>query len=179
MGNNPMEELFLVEPQEGYKEAFVKMVEEYGAVGEEYYFEMYKKALSDFKGYIQKLIEDRQGCEGWVPTNTFWLTNTSGEIAGVVRIRMSLEHDYVKKYAGHIGYDIAPLSRKKGYGFTLLKLALEKAKRLQFDKVLLTCDDDNVASRRIIEKNKGIFESTIMLNEKNKVLRRYWITLSD
>ena len=129
-----MKELFLVEPQEGYKEGFLKMVEEYRAFGEKEYFDMYKEAISDFKGYVLKLNDN-------------------------------------------IGYDISPLSRKRGYGITLLKLALEKATMINLDKVLITCDDDNIASKRIIENNGGIFESKIFKEENKKELRRYWITL--
>lgn len=44
-------------------------------------------------------------------------------------------------------------------------------------KVLITCDDDNIASKRIIENNGGIFESQILKEENQKQLRRYWIAL--
>lgn len=173
-----MKELFLVEPQERHKKGFDKMVEEYWAFGEKDYFDMYKEAISDFKGYVQKLNDNTKGCEGWVPTNTYWLTNMNDEILGVVRIRTSLDNEFVRKFAGHIGYDISPLSRGKGYGMTLLKLAIEKAAMIiNIDKVLITCDDDNIASKRIIENNGGIFESMILKEESEKQLRRYWIKL--
>lgn len=172
-----MKGLFLVEPQERYIEEFVKMVEEYRAFGEKDYFDMYKEAIGDFKGYVIKLNDNTKVCEGWVPTCTFWLTNMNDEILGVVRIRTSLNHEFVRKFAGHIGYDISPLSRRRDYGMILLKLALEKAAMINLDKVLITCDDDNIASKRIIENNGGIFESEIFKEEKNKQLRRYWITL--
>jgi len=177
MGELPMKGLFLVEPQERYKEGFEKMVEEYRAFGEKDYFDMYKDALSNFKGYVQKLNDNIKECDGWVPTCTFWLTNMNDEILGVVRIRTSLDNEFVRKFAGHIGYDISPLSRKRGYGIILLKLALEKAVMINLDKVLITCDDDNIASKKIIENNGGIFESKILKDENNKQLRRYWITL--
>lgn len=172
-----MKELFLIEPQERYKEGFEKMVEEYRSFGEKDYFDMYKEAISDFKGYVQKLNDNTKVCEGWVPSHTFWLTNMNDEILGVVRIRTSLNHEFVRKFAGHIGYDISPLSRRRGYGMTLLKLALEKAAMINLGKVLITCDNDNVASKRIIENNGGIFESQILKEENQKQLRRYWITL--
>jgi len=171
-----MKDLFLVEPQERYKEGFKKMVEEYRAFGEKEYFEMYKEAISDFKGYVLKLKDNIKGCDGWVPSYTFWLTNMNEKILGGVRIRTSLNNEFVRKFAGHIGYDISPLSRRQGYGMTILKLALEKAAMIHLDKVLITCDDDNIASKRIIENNGGIFESEISKEEKNKQLRRYWIT---
>ena len=172
-----MKELFLVEPQERYKEGFQLMVEEYRAFGEKDYFDMYKEAISDFKGYVIKLNDNMKGCDGWVLTCTFWLTNMNDVILGVVRIRTSLNHEFVRRFAGHIGYDISPLSRRRGYGMALLKLALEKAAMINLDKVLITCDDDNIASKRIIENNGGLFESEIFKEEENKQMRRYWITL--
>jgi len=175
-----MKELFIVEPQERYKEGFEKMVDEYRVHGEKEYFEMYKEALSDFKGYVLKLNDNAKGIgllDGWVPSYTYWLTNIEDEILGVVRIRTSLNNEFVRKFAGHIGYDIAPLSRRKGYGNTLLKLALQKAAMIKLDKILITCDADNIGSKRIIESNGGIFESEIFKEEKNKQLRRYWIAL--
>ena len=60
---------------------------------------------------------------------------------------------------------------------TLLKLALEKAAMINLDKVLITCDDDNIASTKIIENNGGIFESKIFKEANKKQLRRYWITI--
>ena len=136
-----------------------------------------KKLSDDFKGYVLKLKDNTQQCDGWVPTNTFWLTNMNDEILGVVRIRTSLNHEFVRKFAGHIGYDISPLSRRRGYGMTLLKLALEKAAMINLDKVLITCDDDNIASTKINENNGGIFESKIFKEANKKQLRRYWITI--
>jgi predicted acetyltransferase len=59
--------------------------------------------------------------------------------------------------------------RQKGYGNTILKLGLKKAKELGFDKLLLTCDETNISSNKIIIKNGGVLESTI--NGR----KRYWI----
>jgi len=180
MEGTVMKELFLVVPQVRYKEGFEKMVEEYKAFGEEEYFDLYKGAISDFKGYVLKLNGDTKEYDGygWVPTYNFWLTNMNNEILGVVRIRTSLINESVRIFAGHIDYDISPLSRRRGYGTTLLKLALEKAATMfKLDKVLITCDDDNIASKKIIENNGGIFESKILKEENERQRIRYWITL--
>ena len=52
---------------------------------------------------------------------------------------------------GHIGYDIAPSFRGRGYGKQMLKFALIEAKKLGITKVLITANEDNYASRRVIE----------------------------
>jgi len=175
-----MKELLLVDPQERYANGFKKMVEEYRLFGEKKYFEVYREALDDFNGYVLKLNNNAKGVDlpdGWVPAYTFWLTDVGDEIFGVVRIRTSLNNEWVKRIAGHIGYDISPLSRGKGYGNLLLKLALEKAATIKLDKVLITCSDDNIASKRIIENNGGVFESEIFDEQQYGKLRRYWIIL--
>jgi len=74
-----------------------------------------------------------------------------------------------------IGYDIAPSFRRNGYGKTILKLALTKAKALGLHKILLTADEDNIASRKIIESNSGKLENIVMGKVFPNLLARYWI----
>jgi len=45
--------------------------------------------------------------------------------------------------------------------------------------VLITCIDDNEASRRTILKNGGEYESTVFEPNAGINLQRYWIDLSD
>ena len=62
-----------------------------------------------------------------------------------------------------------------GYGSKILELALKEAKKLKLEKVLLTCDRDNLASQKIIEKNGGqLQKSGAYQVSKNKY---YWIKL--
>ena len=58
----------------------------------------------------------------------------------------------------------------------MLRLALRFA-REQFgvDRVLLTCDDDNVGSIRTIERNGGVLENVVSGPYLAKPKRRYWI----
>ena len=81
-------------------------------------------------------------------------------------------------HGGHIGYLIRPSKRNKGYGTQLLKIALEKAKENNIDKVLVTCRKENIASARIIEKNNGIYENDYYEEETNQTYKRYWIDVS-
>ena len=60
-----------------------------------------------------------------------------------------------------------------------MKLILEKAKELGLDKVLLTCDVTNTASRKIIEGSGGVFEGTVPNPEMPNIDRaRFWINLA-
>ena len=57
----------------------------------------------------------------------------------------------------------------------MLRLLLERLKKLGRDKVLLTCDDNNIGSVKTIENCNGILKDKIEF--ENKLIRRYWITL--
>jgi predicted acetyltransferase len=56
-------------------------------------------------------------------------------------------------------------------------LSLEEARRIGFDRFLLTCDQDNVGSRRVIEANGGVPEHQITVPVHKGIKRRSWITL--
>lgn len=114
----------------------------------------------------------------YVPSYDYFAVDDDRFI-GIIHIRIKLT-DNLLRYGGHIGYAVNPIYWKKGYGSELLKLGLEKAKELIEDnKVLLTCDDDNIGSAKIIEKNGGVLENKVEnIDGKEKFLtRRYWIEL--
>lgn len=161
-----MKDLFLAEPDKKYQKSFENYALSYGKINDEHYFNKYKKALENFQDYLKDLPQ------GEVTTSTFWLIDKE-EVVGVVRIR----HQEVE-YAGHIGYDISPNCRNKGYGFQILKLALEKAIKIGIEEAILTCKIDNTASKKIIEKNNGKLLGTIYDEEENEYLYKYSITLT-
>ena len=167
---------FLIEPSERYIDSFQNMADEFERQGEEN-AELYKASLQDFTKYVSMLKDYARGInlpDGWVPCHTYWLADDSNQVLGVVRIRTRLTSEYLESVGGNIGYDISPLFRRMGLGTQILKLALEKAKSLDFDKILVTCDHENIASRKIIEKNGGVFESEIVDKTTGNIVRRYW-----
>ena len=94
--------------------------------------------------------------------------------------RLSLRHElneFLLKIGGHIGYEIRPSRRKQGYGTEILRLGLEKAKELGLHRVLVTCDEDNIGSKKIIEHNGGKFENSIEIDGDKVKKLRYWIDL--
>ena len=129
----------------------------------------------DFDKYLEKLANEEKGIglkEGYVPATTLWLVNNE-KFIGRVSIRHKL-NDALMEYGGHIGYAIRPSERNKGYGTKILELALPLAKKLGISKALITCDDDNPGSIKIIEKNGGVLENT-SVSPEGKLKRRYWI----
>lgn len=178
--NEVNNKIFLVAPDIIYKDQFFVMVSQYENTGEADYYELYKESMDGFEQYVDNLHNYAQGInipEDWVPYHTYWLTNVEGQLLGVIRVRTSIDNDYVEKYAGHIGYDVSPLHRQRGYGREILRLGLDKARMLGLHKVLITCDCDNEGSIKIIESNGGVFESEIYKESNNKILRRYWVNL--
>lgn len=112
-----------------------------------------------------------------VPCTFLFAFNNEGKLVGRTSIRHSL-NDYLLQVGGHIGYGVAPKYRKKGYATSILKetLSYVRTNLPSLEKVLLTCDEDNIASRKTIEKNDGILENIITTpNGAGKA--RYWITI--
>jgi predicted acetyltransferase len=132
-----------------------------------------------FGVFVNKLRAQKQGKQvpkGWVPASAFFLINDDGKIVGKSSLRHEL-NDFLRNIGGHIGYIIRQDERQNGYGTAILKLTLEKAKTLGLDRVLVTCDEYNIASAKIIEKNGGVFKDLYQNDDMNVPKRRYWIEL--
>ena len=172
----------LVCPSAEYKDSYIAAVQEFQADADTTDRSQAMKQLSvdelaaDFEGYVVKLNGYARGENlpaGWVPHSEFWLVDGTDYI-GRTSVRHRL-NDRLLKYHGHIGYDIRPSQRRKGYGTRILALALEKAKELGIERVLVTCNADNIGSRRVIEKNGGVFESEVVEPESGLAKLRFWI----
>ena len=112
----------------------------------------------------------------YVPSYDYFAVDDENLI-GVIHIRIRLT-DNLLRYGGHIGYGINPKYWKMGYGKKVLQLGLEVSKTLiEDDKILITCDDDNVGSYKIIESNGGILENKVENEDAGEkfLTRRYWI----
>ncbi len=80
--------------------------------------------------------------------------------------------------ASHIYYEIAPAYRGKGCGREMLRLGFLEAKKIGLEEVIITCNEDNVASRKIIEANGGLFVSKISLSSTGKSFLKYKVSLT-
>ncbi|WP_239491040.1 GNAT family N-acetyltransferase [Luteitalea sp. TBR-22] len=111
---------------------------------------------------------------GQVPS-TFLFAFVGRRVVG----RVSLRHELtpaLERVAGHIGYAVVPEFRRRGYATEMLRQALDLARmQLGLSRVLVTCDDDNIGSIRVIEKNGGVLENIIEGTELRAPKRRYWI----
>ena len=121
-------------------------------------------------------LELKTATEDKVPDSVFFLLDTERDrLLGAVNIRHYL-NDALLKEGGHIGDGIRPSERRKGYATELVRLALEECRKLGIQRVLMTCDKDNVGSARSIIKNGGVLENEF-INADGKIEQRYWIDL--
>ncbi len=112
---------------------------------------------------------------GRVPKTVLWGV-LDGEYVG----RVSLRHELtagLEAWGGHIGYEVRPSMQGRGYGHALLAGMLPYARALGLERVLLHCDDSNVASTRVIKKAGGVLDG-LVLNPDGAAGRRCWIELA-
>ena len=104
---------------------------------------------------------------------TFLVAEVAGEIVGRTSIRFRL-NDFLAGRGGHIGYGVLAQHRRRGYATEILRQSLIIARAAGVDRVLVTCDQDNVASRTVIESCGGVLDSIAAVDGKPPVLR-FWI----
>ncbi len=130
----------------------------------------------DFDEFLQITKEDMVSNRYWVPATLFVLVNPENKIFWAIQIRHHIDHPNLIEIGGHIGYGIRPSERWKWYAKEMLKLALIESQKLSLDRVLITCDDENIPSYKVIEANWWIFERYGEREDGGR-WRRYWIDL--
>lgn len=106
----------------------------------------------------------------WVHCTYFWIVEGT-EFLGYLAIRHRL-NDFLLELGGHIGYSVRPSRRQEGHAGRALVLSLTESRRLGLERVLVTCDHDNVPSRLTIERAGGSFE------DRRAEKLRYWFDLT-
>ena len=112
---------------------------------------------------------------GWVAADYYWLVDVDKRrFIGEIGIRHSLT-EALERYGGHIGYAVRPSEWNKGCGSLMLGLALEKAKALGLSEILITCDDDNAASAKVMEHNGFTLRDKVQnqIDGRSITTRRY------
>nr|WKN37530.1 GNAT family N-acetyltransferase [Tunicatimonas sp. TK19036] len=167
----------LIKPTLAYGASFVDAMEELRERKEDGFFRALgsPRTVAQYIRMINNHANNRELPLGWIPYSTFWLVDEE-EFIGELHFRHLLT-DYLKNYGGHVGYTIRPSKRGKGYGKHQLALALPEMKQFGVDRVLITCDETNLASKKIIEANGGLFEKANAQGKNMPKKLLYWITL--
>ena len=173
-----MDKIILVKPDLSYADEIIKYKEESlaespiinGSAG----LDRFSSIEIWFEELKKRSCEDTVP-EGLVPSSTYLAVREKDNyIVGMIDIRHYL-NEYLTQVGGHIGYGVRKTERNKGYAKQMLKLALEKCKELKIKRVLITCDEDNIASEKVILSANAKLEDIRNIDGENK--KRFWIDL--
>lgn len=153
----------------------------------------YRKELleidSDFSGCLSlKRMEDPEEwvnyCLGWSDpsrelkeqgirgTLLMCIRKEDNKLVGMTQVHQVL-NDFLTNYAGHIGYNVRPDERGKGYAKMILRKALEFEKCIGNNPVIVSCEPQNLASKKTILACGGVYEKTVVIPDENVTLERY------
>lgn len=133
----------------------------------------------EFGKWVEKEIDMSDGKNlpaGYVPGTTYilWIDNIPVGRGNLRHYLVpSLERD-----GGHIGIQLSPKYRGRGYGHILLTEMLKEAKKRGISRALVFNHNNNTAAWKMSERAGGVLESITDIPEKGIKLRKYWIDLS-
>jgi predicted acetyltransferase len=125
----------------------------------------------ELTGYVGRLLADtRERTErplGHVPSTHLWWVD-GAEFLGRVQVRHRL-NPFLRDIGGHVGYHVVASERRRGHATAMLAATLPVAAELGLDCLLITCDETNVGSRKVIEANGGLFQ------DQRAEKLRFWV----
>ncbi len=169
--------LKLLEASIEHKEAYIDYINEWEDSGEDIVPAASKRDGMSYEELLKNWKENK-GEEviekGFVPATLYFLIGESERILGALHFRHRL-NDELLHSGGHIGYGVRSSERNRGLAGNMLDMALEMIKCMEYNRVLITCNDKNTASAKTIEKNGGILEDVVEVEGELNI--RYWINL--
>jgi predicted acetyltransferase len=170
-GHNGAVTLRLRPPVPGDEAAVLAAQHELDADG--FVFAFLKPGQS-FTDYMRMVDDQRHGrnLDDGLVEATWLLADVDGVVVGRSSIRLELNASLLVE-GGHIGYAVRPDHRRRGHATEILRQSLVVARAGGVTRALMTCDDDNLGSRKVIEANGGVLENVVDIG--GVPLRRYWI----
>lgn len=179
MTNKHTETLTLVSPSIKWEQQYQEMIREFMET-EEPIFNNFPLALENFADFITELEDEAAGHNlppGIALQNTYWTVKNGTVIVGEIRLRPTIPPPY-ELQSGHIGYNIRPSQRRKGYATQQLRLGLKEARKYALKRVMLPVSKGNIGSERAIQKNGGYVEGQSEDAETGEITLHYWIDLN-
>lgn len=153
------------------KELVLEMMAEFEAFQSAHDGGFWSSTDFSYEDWLQTNLEHELGLnlpDGFVPAIQLVSFDPSGRALGFLSLRLML-NDFLLNHGGHIGYSVRPSQRGRGIAKQMLQQAIDIARSKNITDILVTCHQDNQASRAVILANNGIFENTLEETE------RYWI----
>jgi predicted acetyltransferase len=110
--------------------------------------------------------------KGWAPAYRFKMVRTGTNVElGRIELRIGNTRNMVL-YAGHLGYRVHPGHRGNRYAARSCRLLMSLPRRHGMKVLWITCNPDNLASRRTCELAGAEFVDIVDLPENSDMYRR-------
>lgn len=173
-----MDKLKLIEPTMKYANEILSFRQEFLNCGDSMDGSSSLKKFECAEDWLEELERFKRWetvPSGLVPsTQLVCIRESDGKLVGMIQVRHTL-NDYLRNYAGHIGYSVRPSERRKGYAAWMLGSVLPYCKSLGINDVMVSCLVGNEGSRRTILRNGGVYAETVTQPHKGVLLEKYWI----
>lgn len=110
-------------------------------------------------------LSERNPERNWVPAYYFRICDLYGNIIGACDLRIGYTDGLY--YGGHIGYAVKEEYRGHHYAAKACKLLFALTQRHEMTYLYITCNPDNLASRKTCERLEGEFLGVMELPEGN------------
>src|SRR5215469_9068075 len=105
-------------------------------------------------GDLRLILTERSPAEknNWgVPAYLFRMEGPGGDRIRHIRLRVGWSEDVIR-FAGHVGYGVEPAHRGHRYAERACRMIVPLAKRHGMTYLWITCQPDNIPSRRTLER---------------------------
>lgn len=170
-------ELELVQPDIRYLQAHLTAVHHVSTMQE---MPLHAQATREtFVNFIRENPRGHQAASARhdnIPAYHFWMRLNPAyhppiEIAGGIGLRIGTNSN-IDLYFGHIGYHVYPLARGHHYAERSCRLLFPLARAHGYHTIWITCNPDNIASRRTCERLGGIMTDIVTLPEDNVLYKQ-------
>lgn len=164
-------------PDYRFKESYLRALDEFHQ--EDLWTDLDRDfLLNRFDDFISDFEKTRKGLGlplGWVPSTEYWWVE-GDHFIGRIDIRHKLT-SALKKFGGHIGYEVRASERGRGHGKAMLKAILPSVSTMGIKEALITCDSTNIASQKVILSVGGKFQDEILNEGHDAPTQRYLIKI--
>ena len=175
-----LDQLTITTPTLAHKTAILKFREEFNAKFDAMHGANELNAFTDggFVGWLNYLNAPKgsEWFEYQKVDDATYIALLEDTVVGIMHLRFELNAILLER-GGHLGYSTHPNFQGLGIASCMVNFAKTVFKEKGLDKILITCHDDNLPSKKVIINHGGILENTIQI--KDKTVCRYWLELAE